>query len=167
MQQPLPGALDALLHFNGASRRSVSFQRSNGHCGARKIVVLNGRSRVSGQMPSAVAALIGGEIRCKDIGLAIRRVTAPNQRLGHVQIVVGAAQRSRSFELTSIEARCDLGPSLVGSLLIDSDPFRARGADRESGRRLFVTGETSGLAEELRSRSLQQRNAALNCRPGI
>src|SRR5262249_26875003 len=162
MQQPLFGALDTLLHFSAAPGRSVGFQRSNAHCRARKIVVLNGRSGVSGQMPSAVAALIGGEIRGKDIGLAIRRVTAPYKRFGDIQIVVGAAQRSRSFELTSIEARCELSPSLVGGLFIDSDPFCPRSADRESGRRLFVTGEAGSFAEELRSRSLQQRNAPLH-----
>src|SRR4030095_7403025 len=109
-------------------------------------------------MPSAIATLVRSKIFSKCIGLAIRRVTAANKRFGHVQIVVRAAQRSRSFELTCIEPRCDLSPSLVRRLLIDSDPFWTRGADRESGGRLFVAGETSGLAEELRSRSLQQRN---------
>src|SRR5262249_40987583 len=116
---------------------------------------------------SAVAALVDREIRGKNIGLSIRRVTAANKRFSHVQIVVGASQRSRSLELTCIEARCDLSPSLVNRPLIDSDSFCARGADGKSGGRLFVAGETSGLAEELRSRSLQQRNAALNRRPNI
>ena len=161
------GAFDALLHFGGAARRSVGLQGSNGHRSARKIVVLKRRPRVSGQMPPAVAALIRGEIRGKNIGLAIRGITAANERFGQVQIVVGAAQRSRSLELSSIERRCELSPSLAVRLLIDGDPFRARGANRESGGRLFMAGETIGLAEELRGRSLQQRNAALNRSPDI
>src|SRR5262249_16250804 len=131
------------------------------------IVVLNRRSRVSGQMPSAIATLVRGEICSKYIGLAIRRVTAANKRFRHVQIVVGAAQRSRPFELPSIKSRSELSASLVGRLLIDRDPFCARGTDRESGGRVFVAGKTSGLAKELRSRSLQQRNAALNPGPNI
>src|SRR5262245_27668447 len=100
-------------------------------------------------MPTAVATLVGSEICGKYIGLAIRRVTAADKRFGHVQIVVRAAQRSRPLELTCIEPRCDLSPSLLGRLLIDSDSFCARRADRESGGRLFVAGKTSGLAEEL------------------
>ena len=118
-------------------------------------------------MPSAVAALIRGEIRGKDVCFAIGRVTTAKEGFGQVQIVVGAAQRSRSLELSCIEPRCDLRPSLAGRLLIDNDPFCARGANRESGGRLFMAGETSGLTEELRRRSLQKRNAALNRRPDI
>src|SRR5206468_73872 len=86
---------------------------------------------------------------------------------GQVQIVVGAAQRSRSLELSCIEPRCELRPSLAGRLLIDRDPFCTHGANRECGGRLFMAGETSSPAEELRRRSLQKRNAALNRRPDI
>ena len=83
MEQPLFRALDAVPHFGGASRRSVDFQRSNGHGGAREIVVLKRRPRVSGQMPAAVAPLIRREIRGQDVGLAIRLVAAANQRFSH------------------------------------------------------------------------------------
>src|SRR5262245_57689127 len=116
-------------------------------------------------MPAAVAALIRGEIRGKDVGLTIRRISAANERFGYVEIVVGAAQRSGSFKLTCIQARSDLSPSITGRLLIDRDPVCARSADRKRSSRLFMAGETTGLADELRSRSLQQRNTALNGRP--
>src|SRR5262249_11781421 len=149
MQQPLFGAFDTLLHFNGASGRSVSLQRSNAHSRSRKIVVLDWRSSVPRQVPSTVAALIGGEICGKHVGFSIRRLAAANSRCGHVQIVIGATQRSRSLELTCVEPRCDLGPSLAGGLLIDRNTFCACGAYCESRGWLFVAGETSRLAEEL------------------
>src|SRR6476646_1045697 len=118
-------------------------------------------------MPPAVAALIRGEIRGKNIGLAIRGITAANERFGQVQIIVGAAQGSRSFELSSVERHCQLSPSLVVRLLINGDTFRARRASCDGGGRLFMAGETIGLGVKLRGRSLQQRDAALNRSPDI
>jgi hypothetical protein len=59
-------------------------------------------------MPSTVAALIRGEIRGKNIGLAIGRVPGANKRFGKIQIVISAAERRRSFELPSVQPRREL-----------------------------------------------------------
>ena len=91
MQQPLFAAFHALLHFAGASGSAVGLQCSHGHRGARKIAVLQRGARISGKMPSAVAALRRSQVRRKKIRNAIRGIAGAHQRFDGVQIVVRAA----------------------------------------------------------------------------
>jgi len=137
-EQPLFAALDALLHFGRASRRSVSFQRANSHRRARKIVVLKRGSRIAGQMPPAVATLICGQIRSEDVRFTIGGVSTADERFGQVQIVICASKRSGAFKLAGVQSCGGLCPSFGRGFLVDRDPFGARGADgKRSGRRAF------------------------------